>query len=226
MLCRMQLGVYVYSVLCQSVNGHVPLCNPAAWLQWTPAPPCGGCNYGASWGAVLGQELERCQQCDVWRGIGSIDRAPISSSPGKTKTATGGLESKHLPFCFSFCLNRRIMWQYHGKVNLSHSITKMLWYIYSHFYKVPCPKKGFPLFPSSFCVSFPTRPSVLTLSFWKYTRPCQSATHHLASIDCASCQEGSFCVRPPPNLLPARQAHYANLTTIVHFTQARQLIKQ
>ncbi len=52
--------------------------------------------------------------------------------------------------------------------------------------------------PSLSFLSFLTPLSVLTHSFWKYTRPCQSATHHLASIDCTSCQSGQSLCPPAP----------------------------
>lgn len=120
------------------------------------------------------------------------------------KASTGCYGSKHLPFYFSFCLNKNVMWWHHSTVLLSHSIARVHWYTYIHnFSRYLVQNKVINLVifspvPSLSFLSFPTPLSVLTLSFWKYTRPCQSATHHLASIDCASCQRGQSLCPPAP----------------------------
>ncbi len=135
------------------------------------------------------------------------------------KAYTGCYGSKHLPFYFSFCLNKKVMWWHHSAVLLLHSIARVHWYIYIYIY-IQCSiythtyiyiyihTNIFTIFqgtlsqkkvnPSLSFLSFLTPLSVLTHSFWKYTRPCQSATHHLASIDCTSCQRGQSLCPPAP----------------------------
>ncbi len=50
------------------------------------------------------------------------------------KASTGCYGSKHLPFYFSFCLNKKVMWWHHSAVLLLHSIARVHWDIYLYIY--------------------------------------------------------------------------------------------